>query len=331
MKEIQDAMQPVFRLMDLLGRSAWPLLRFFVRALLARRGFTMFALCVMLIGVRFCGKDVELRLGTFNVREFGPDTDLERLTSILHEADRDVMALQEIQDLALLRDVAARLSARSGRPYQSVVSRCGGRSRMHVGFLYAADRLRLDGTREFPELRDDDGGSCSTGARAGLLATFSLRRLITRKRYALLVVHFPALGTPERAAERKMFWKRALTIAQDLREAQEDQVLLLGDVNSTGYLDNSHNERRDMHDAVERAGLRVLTPNLGCTAYYEPPGAARYVASHLDHIVGTASVEVKSAPRTLGFCAELRCAPTDRMPADFVAVSDHCPVIIDLY
>lgn len=313
----------------LLSRCVVTLLRLGVRTGRTRVGFAALALICAYWSAWGCSR-TPLRVGTFNVREFGAGTDLVRLTEILSESDSDVMAMQEIQRPDLMPPLATRLSERSGRRYQAAVSECGGKRTMHVGFLYDTARLQLEQLQEFPELRDDRGGSCTLGARAGLLGVFSIRRWLHKKRYSLLTVHFPAGGDPQQARERQTFWSRALQIATRIRDSGEEHVMVLGDVNSTGYRDNSHRERDAIHNAVERAGFHLLTPNLGCTEYFQPPGLAAFMPSHLDHIVGSADLIAIEPARVLGFCETLRCAPTRSMPSDYDTVSDHCPVLLDL-
>ena len=313
----------------LLSHSVVTLLRLCVLAVRTRIGFVTLALFSVYLAARGCG-GASLRIGTFNVREFGTRTDLVRLTELLSEADSDVMAMQEIQRPDLMPHLVARLSERSGRWYQAVVSACGGKRTMHVGFLYDTERVHLDQMQEFPELRDDRGGSCSIGARAGLLGVFSTNRWWSKKRYSLLTVHFPAGAQPVQVRERQTFWARALQIATRIRDGGQGRVLVLGDVNSTGYRDNSYRERDAIHDAVARAGFRVLTPNLGCTEYFQPEGRSSFMPSHLDHIVGGTEVTSTAPARVLGFCETLRCAPTQAMPSDYEAVSDHCPVLLTI-
>ena len=102
-----------------------------------------------------------------------------------------------------------------------------------MGFLYDAARLRLDGIQEFPELQEDGQGSCSTGERAGFLATFSMRTGLRRIRTHLLTVHFP-LRDPLQVRERMGYWARALSILGRLRQSGDKRIVLLGDMNSTG-------------------------------------------------------------------------------------------------
>jgi predicted extracellular nuclease len=76
-------------------------------------------------------------------------------------------------------------------------------------------------------------------------------------------------------------------------------------------------------------GLNRLPNFPACTEYYKGRG------SFLDHIlVSTAMAEAPqgSVARVFGYCAEFDCQPVDQedMPYDYVHVSDHCPVVLDL-
>lgn len=298
---------------------------------LGRRPLLLFcALLSLYAGARGCGSTKSLRIGTFNVHDFGPDTDIKVLTELLAETDSDVMAIQEIRRPDLLPEVAVALSKATKRRYQAVASACGGKRTLHVGYLYDADQVRLDETREFPELREDDRGSCFAGARAGLLGVFSARRGWRRLRYSLLVVHFPAGGSLEQIRDRQEYWARALSIAGHVGRSKEERVIILGDVNSTDYRDDQFGERRAIHHAVEKAGFSVLTPELSCTEYYQPQPLGEFLPSHLDHIVGSMAITAPAQARIHGFCSKLRCAPSLKMPAEYYSVSDHCPVTLDI-
>ena len=289
--------------------------------------------CLLLLGVYFaarsCGAPV-LRVGTFNIQNFGPQTDFQRLIALLKETDADVLALQEIRDEDLLAQVAEGLSAVTARSYRTVVTKCGGKRALHLGFLYDSARVRLDKLQEFPELQQDSNGRCADGDRAGLLGTFSTGRLLWRTRTHLLTVHFPAGGDFQQAVVRQEFWARALRIVTQLQQSGESRVLLLGDMNSTGYLDDTYQERSAIHARVEQAGFRLLTPQVACTEYWQPSFRYTYVPSHLDHIAAPAELSALAAPVVHGFCATLQCQPTQQRPTDHSRVSDHCPVTVTL-
>jgi hypothetical protein len=170
----------------------------------------------------------------------------------------------------------------------------------------------------------------SQTTRAGLLAVFSQNRGLRRKRYALLSVHFPACAEPKQVRERQTLWARTLQIAAHTRDGGTENVPVLGDVHSTGYRDNAHRERDAIHHVVERAGFRILTPDVGGTEYSSPQGQATFQPSHLDHIVASVALATTTPARVLSFCESLRCAPAQTMPSDYHTVSDHCPVLIDV-
>ena len=261
-----------------------------------------------------------LRVATYNIRRFGREpTDLARLERILTALGADIVAVQEIQSAPLLDDVARRLST-GGRDYRAALSACGGRSEMHVGFLYDAARVRLDGTREFPEL-DAGQGRCTEGERPGLLGEFSSGgRTLT-----LLAVHLAAGSSSEHAARRRVQWDRALAI---LARVPGDKALL-GDTNSVGYLDDARGERRFIDERVAGAGLDLVTRPLACSEYFHA-GDAVYEPSLLDHVAATPGLARPGSIALHGYCVELGCRPhRDEPPAEFSTVSDHCPVSFD--
>lgn len=128
----QRAIGLLFRV---LGRMVVGLLRIRVVRLLLLGALLLF-------GLRSCSAP-ELRIGTFNIRMFGQKTDRVRLTEILAELDADVIAIQEIRDEQALRALAAELSAKTSRSYQAVRSDCGGRQRLHLGFLFDKSRASV--------------------------------------------------------------------------------------------------------------------------------------------------------------------------------------------
>jgi hypothetical protein len=125
-------------------------------------------------------------------------------------------------------------------------------------------------------------------------------------------------------------WRRALAIADDVERELGIPVALLGDMNSTGYLGGEPAEEPEfIREIVEEHELELHTDDLACTEYWRPKDSATFQPSLLDHIVTRGGDW--SAPRVMGYCARLRCAPTtpDEMDPDFTLVSDHCPVVID--
>jgi endonuclease/exonuclease/phosphatase family metal-dependent hydrolase len=276
---------------------------------------------------RGCGRRTPVRVATFNIRQFGVEaTDVPRLVELVRGLEADVVAVQEIQRPARLRELAARVS-HGNRRYAAALAACGGRREMYVGFLYDTARVRLVATREFPELDPDGDGRCGDGDRAGLLGTFD----DGRRRLHLLVVHLSAGGEAERVARRREQWEQAHRIVAQLRREGADAVAILGDVNSTGYLDDAGGERRFIDDRARAAGMEVATRQLACSEYWRPR-RDELAPSLLDHVVATPGVARAGSVRVHGYCVPLRCEPTSSAgaPHDYTHVSDHCPVTFDV-
>jgi endonuclease/exonuclease/phosphatase family metal-dependent hydrolase len=281
----------------------------------------VFVLFVALV-IRRCRAD-DLRVGTYNIRELGvAQTDLDALTDVVRRAKVDVLAVQEIQSEPKLRELARRLSD-DQRSMEVALSRCGGSGKMHVGFLYDVRRVKLLETREYPEL-DPGGKEACGGDRPGLVARFE-RMEPEGRRFELLVFHLAAGSEPARVATRKEQWRRAHRIAKLAR----DPIAILGDANSTGYLDDREGERTFIDKEAANANMEVVTAPLKCSEYFQPePPAIR--PSLLDHVVAAPDLVRPGSMAVHGYCAELACRPADSPPREFTHVSDHCPVTFDL-
>jgi endonuclease/exonuclease/phosphatase family metal-dependent hydrolase len=265
-----------------------------------------------------------LRVGTYNIRTFGSTktkTDMKRLVAIVEEANADVLALQEIQAVPPARELARRLS-HDGRSFTLTLTKCGGKSEMLVGFLYDTKKVSLAKTREYPELDPDvDERECGV-ERSGLAARFD--RLDGGRSFQLLVVHMAA--KPEMFERRKLQWQRAHKIAAGL--AKEGPVAILGDTNSTGFLDDAAKERTFILEQAKNAGLDVATQDLRCTEYFGPED--NLSPSVLDHFVATPGFAASRSVRVHSFCAALGCARPKEAPEEYRTVSDHCPVTLDV-
>jgi len=287
--------------------------------------FFLVLLAIVLLLVRGARRG-DLVYATYNVRRLGHDpTDMERLASIVRDTRADVIAIQEVEDPHALHDLAGRLSTFAHR-WTGVVAACGGRSTLRVGFLYDSSRAHLVAMREFPDLDPSGAGACDEGERAGLAATFAPVR--GGKRATLLAVHFVAGSGDERLARRKEQWRRAHTIADEL--SKEGPVLVVGDVNSVGYLDDARGERTFVDGEAARANREVMTRDLACSEYFRPDPAGPYLPSLLDHVVSDRGAVDPSSVQVGGHCAVLGCKPSPDAPEDHTAVSDHCPVTFRL-
>lgn len=269
-----------------------------------------------------------LRIGTFNIRFLGQDpTDLDRLRAVVASVDPAVLALQEV-----IRDEPARTLARmlsvDGRAYRVVSAECGGRSGLRVAFLFDEARVSFRGAREFPAMASDGDGVCTTGDRAALAGTFFAP---SAGEFTMVSLHLEARSEPERVERRKAQWRRMFAIRERLVREGKSNVILLGDTNSTGWHDDAQGERTFIEGEASRAGVRVETGALACSEYFRT-GERTWQPSMLDHIVAEPDVVRAGTVRLHGYCAELACRPwiADAPPSDYVSVSDHCPVTVEL-
>jgi endonuclease/exonuclease/phosphatase family metal-dependent hydrolase len=285
-----------------------------------KKGLVAIALVAIALALAWYVGAFGLRVGTYNIRRFGVEpTDMDQLARVIERADVDVLAVQEIQDEEKLRKLAARL----GR-YKVALSRCGGRSAMRLGFLYDDAKLTLERTDEYPELDPDRRGDCG-GERPGFLGVF--RR--GSRTIDLLSVHFVPGGDRERMTRRKEQWEKVHRIVAALR-AGGAEVIVLGDVNATGYLDDANGERTFIDARAREAGLGVASSDLACSEYARRPDGV-LGPSLLDHVVATPLTVAPWSIDVRGYCAELKCAPhTGDPPGEFARVSDHCPVTFRL-
>lgn len=272
-----------------------------------------------------CREPAPFRLGTYNVRNLGAEpTDLDRLAGVILDARPDALALQEVVDERAVAALEERLAAR-GRRYAHALSRCGGKRSLRVGFLYDPRAVKLAGVREFPSLDPAGGEVCVGDDRSGLAATFERNG----RRVTALTLHLAAGAEPERQERRRAQWARVGEIARRLREGGAARVVVLGDVNSTGWLDDAGGERALVTESARAAGMAVATAGLACTEYWRGP-RGRFEPSVLDHVLVSDGADVTATVH--GYCARLACRahPLDQPTAEYAVVSDHCPVTVDL-
>jgi endonuclease/exonuclease/phosphatase family metal-dependent hydrolase len=276
------------------------------------------------VSLRACPSE-GLRLATFNIRRFGVEpTDMAQLVAMVERFDADIIAVQEIQKFERLQELAATLRQR-GRPYVAVATECGGRRQMHVGFLYDERRARLKQLREFRELLPEEGG-CE-GDRPGLLGVFESGG----SEVHALVVHLKAGDGDNEFKQRSQQWRRLQELTSKLKHEGARRIVLLGDMNSTGFLTNRRGERDLIESFARDGGMTVATAPLSCTEYYRGD-RDRMLPSLLDHVLVSSSALVAGSVEVHAHCAQLRCAPQKAgdMPSSYTDVSDHCPVTLRL-
>jgi endonuclease/exonuclease/phosphatase family metal-dependent hydrolase len=295
--------------------------------LLPRLGLVVALGAMTALGLRGGGCfEPPLRVGTFNIELLGASgktTDLDRTAALIASTEADVLGVQEIMNLRTARALLRKLPRR----FALAISKCGGSGKMRVGYFYDPARVRLVSTTEHQDLAPEPSETCDLERRPGLSAKFE--RVDTGRAFQLLVFHL--VPYEEGRVARREQWKRAHVIAAKL--ANETPVAILGDANSTGFLDDAGGERTFILDEAKQANMEVVTAPLGCSEYWRRDrndAKEPLKASLLDHIVATPGLARRGSTKLWGYCAALACRVPSEDPEDFKTVSDHCPITIDL-
>lgn len=276
-------------------------------------------------------REQALRVVSWNLANFDGDAsghDLARIREVITELDPDVLALQEIKS----REALAALLP----DWELQVSERGGRGHQRLAIAWRRDRVELLASEEHPQL------SLDGRVRPGLSGY--LRGRDGGPDFWLVVVHLKAM--PDALDQRRTQWPRLLEIADGCvhgaaggaGEGDRD-LLIVGDFNSTGPPGTEPAiEHRELDLALAPAGLRRLPCATGCTAYYdgqrrdawkEPSEIDLIWARELRESLAADAVVFSGTHCAASSCRDFRS--TDAYPVrDYTAVSDHCPVVVDL-
>lgn len=277
----------------------------------SRRWFWLLLLALLLLLLMWCGRP-RLVLGTFNIRTFpGAGTQPDAVAAALAALDADVFAAQEIRDITAFRAVLERASDLTGRRYRSVF---GDARQGQVSVVYDAARLEL---ADVTPLAD----------AVGPLGIAALLRDRDGRPLLFAALHLKAGGQPEDLDRRREQWRYLRGELPRLAARLAAPLVVAGDLNTTGYLDPSSDERRLVDGIAAELGLQVATASLPCSMYWRTRD--RYEVSLLDHVMTPTAASLASAD-VLGMCAALACEPQDEAPPEFDSVSDHCPVRVEL-
>ncbi|MFW5968016.1 MAG: endonuclease/exonuclease/phosphatase family protein [Persicimonas sp.] len=151
------------------------------------------------------------------------------------------------------------------------------------------------------------------GARATLEAHLRSESPFGARTVRVFVVHLKAGGDHSAIRQKQL---RRLRPIVDEAVASDDDVVLMGDFNTTGPADV-----RAVDALAESVGLEWTTRDIGCTAYWEPDDNCE--SSTLDHILATRSTDEVDA---VGACESVGCESRHSCPIYVDNVSDHCPV-----
>lgn len=261
----------------------------------------------------------ELRVMTWNLRNFPGDHNQTWMQAQIAAMKPDIVAFQEILDPAALSAMVPEL--------EIVASHGGGRNRQHLALAYDPTRLALGGPT-----RDEETLTLGGRLRPAFVVPLQAH---DGERFDVIVVHLKA--TAEGYATRRLQWDLLI----GLLEKHRVPAIVLGDFNVAGGADEaSPAEERDALDArMHHAEMVRLGSEHGCTAYWH---GVRYDTwlepSELDLLYVRASwlTNITRLPKSHAgaHCRTHRCrsfASSEAYPEEsYTRGSDHCPMMASL-
>lgn len=261
-----------------------------------------------------------VRVATWNVRQFGPETNLKWLACLIAAHDFDLIALQEITfneaGTQALAHLLSHLQSQTQRSWKSQLDACPRDGRMGLGFIYS-HRLTLEHVETLREA-NPTSSMCGGMLRPGLYGQWSVDQRGGQRLFSLVNLHLDS-GTTQRDYKNRMDALQGLRGWLARHESPVD--FLVGDFNVMGCTQcgasPEHESRLSMHDFVN---YREASSLATCTQYSREHGFVK-----LDRMFANRQSNVKAIP----------IAPTQTCMRQGVArylreISDHFPLAIEL-
>ncbi len=276
------------------------------------------------------------KIATYNIRNFAAldqepsefraldgATDSKVFAQTMQELNSQVIAFQEIINGPLFE----RLMKDSLPKHRLVMTECGGTADQKLALAYDQRVFELERFEE--DWRVALSNRCHHGLRPALVAW--LRHRASNKKIAFVVVHLKAGPGDRNRATRREQHQVLSSILKDLKQQQIDDIIFLGDFNTTSFFEQTPGAAQFAAFLSENE-LSNTGKDIGCSSYWEGDrGDGKMWPSHLDHILHQGSASV-TKPQALTHCARARCRPVERMllGTSFESVSDHCPVRVQV-
>jgi endonuclease/exonuclease/phosphatase family metal-dependent hydrolase len=259
--------------------------------------------------------------------------DLAWLACTLAWLDADVIAVQELKQTPRARqalsDMLAELNRLSAGRYTARVDDCGNRVPQHVGLIWRAARVTARDVRTLGEL-NPSGEACGRQLRPGLAARLAFPGGLD---LTAVSVHFKSMPDERALDLRETSFAALPGVLRDVqRRSQDDDLLVLGDMNTMGCEDcqpplSSLDELSAADGDLRKNGLRFVGADAP-GSHFHAGGPAL-----LDHAV--ASLGMRELPpqqltHVAGRCAEPRAASRRHAKQLKRRLSDHCPIVLDI-
>jgi predicted extracellular nuclease len=284
------------------------------------------------------------RIGAWNLHWFpdgGPGerapedgSNLDWLACAIAWLELDVLAVEEIKagqrPRQALEALAARVSALTGSRFLTLLDDCPKSSSQKVGLVWNEKRAALGKHATLSEL-NPHGEPCKDQLRPGLAAYF---RFPGGLDLTVVAAHLKSGGERRSYELRERSFRAFGAAALAAKGLSGDaDVLFIGDMNTMGCPACSPAvAAADELAAVDRVlsasdpSLRRLPSAPGCSHSYSGKKTLLdwALASDLSELPrGRAAV-------VSGYCASLGCDTASGPPRETLALSDHCPVVVDV-
>lgn len=264
-------------------------------------------------------------------------TDVEWLACAIAASRVDVVLLQEIKTTPRGRQalgaLVTALNRYTGGSFETRLDPCPIETSQHVGLLYDAARTRASHFRAYAEL-NPHGEPCRDQLRPGFGGFFEFPGGLDLH---VVSVHFKS-GQKRRDHELRLRSLAGLggVIAQATRARFDDDIVVGGDLNTMGCRHCSPAISAGAELELFRTRLAAGTPawslvasRQSCSEYHGGAGVL------LDHFVLSGGLVPNASAiesEVVGYCADVSCRPfaPNRPPAAYRALSDHCPVVLEL-
>jgi endonuclease/exonuclease/phosphatase family metal-dependent hydrolase len=291
---------------------------------------------LILCSSSFALKDNSLTIASFNIRNYGSSNiqgnafkgKPQLLRSILKKTGADIIAVQEIVDAVAFKNFIKKQVPE----YSTVLSRCGGRGRQKLGFIYKKNVFKLIRSYEDHRIKETKE-SCHTGVRPLMVGEF--KNISTDKLFTAFSVHLKAGGSAQNIRRRGRQMQILQNVLSEYEKNNHPYYTIMGDFNTTEYLSGNQYYKRFIN-FVTRADMADLTSELECTSYWH--GGRRdgiNYPSFLDHILVGEGLNQDFPHKEIqvqAHCQRHACQQERErdMAPSFGEVSDHCPIVAKL-
>ena len=287
---------------------------------------------IFLVGILVSSIDAfaSVKFATYNIRHFDSShsqTNKFELKKILNKLDANFLTVQEIVNTASFES----FFKKNYPDYQVVFSRCGGGGKQKIGFAFDRNKFQLTRLYEDARLSDPStSGEFGCGRlRPALVGEFKHKE--DGERFVVIGVHLKAGGRPSSYQTRTKQYSLLSQMVKELELQGHQNVLLMGDFNTTGFNLNDV-DFRNFSDMLVDMKMKSVAEGIKCTSYWAGENRNDDIeeSSVLDHILYPSRF-MGMRMDSFGVhshCQKMRCANTSarNLGISYQEVTDHCPV-----